>query len=69
MMQLVRSPLNALEVIPKRACNSLFDGAGFWCHTGFGGGFGHNFPVLAFWKLGGLESTPYPYYCAQLLLS
>jgi len=34
VMQFVRTALNALEVIPKRTGNGLFDGAGFWCHTG-----------------------------------
>src|SRR5437899_934007 len=44
MMQLFRTALDALEVIPKRACNRLFDGAGFWCHTGFRGTFAHKSP-------------------------
>jgi len=35
VMQFVRTALDALKVIPKRARNGLFDGAGFWCHTGF----------------------------------
>src|SRR5580692_8679024 len=69
MMQLFRSSLNALEVIPKRARDRLFDGAGLLTHTGFRGVFSHIFPVSPFWKLPPTESTPQPYPCAQLLLN
>src|SRR6266850_467583 len=69
VMQLFRRTLDALQIVPKRADDRLLYGAGFLCHTGFRGAFAHKFPVLAFWKVGGLESTGGGYRCAQLLLN
>ena len=69
MMKLIRGALDALKIVAKRPHDSLFHDAGFLCHACFRGAFAHKFPVLAFWKVCGLESTAWGYKCAQLLLN
>ena len=69
MMKLIRGALDALKIIAKRSHDRLFHAAGFLCHAGFRGVFRPKSPVLAFWVVGGLESTGWRYRCAQLLLN